>query len=198
MIKDACAVCGREMNRKKLFIGYACSDCIRTVDINYVIRDADTTEEKKQIEKLCSDTYGELDFVERGKWYDLRKMSSIVALKGNDVVGCASWTREKEELFLLMILVKPDYQRRGIATALLNKIKEIAGDLKLGTVFVPISNDDLVSYVFYHKNGFCISGVDIGLPEKRHEGEESGFWGLPCRDEFYLEYKLTGFFSRTV
>ena len=175
---------------KKLFIGYTCSDRAKTEHLNYLIKDASSPEEKKQIEKLCLDTYGELDFIERGKWYDVRKMNNVVALKDKDVLGFASWIKEKKELFLLVILVKPNYFRRGIATALLNKIKEIASNLKVQNIIVPISNDDLVSYVFYQMNGFKISGIDIGLPEKRHGKEETGFWGLPCRDEFYLEYKI--------
>ena len=175
---------------KKLFIGYTPSDYVKTDHINYAIKDADSAEEKKQIEKLCLDTYGELDFIERGKWYDVRKMNSVIALKGKDVLGFASWIKEKQELFLLVILVKPNCQRRGIATALLNKIKEIASGLKVQSIIVPISNDDLVSYVFYQMNGFRISGIDIGLPEKRHGKEKTGFWGLPCRDEFYLEHKI--------
>ena len=175
---------------KKLFIGYVHPDRIKTEPIDYVIKDAGSFEEKKQIEKLCLDTYEELDFIERGKWYDVRKMNNVIALKDKNVLGFASWIKEKKELFLLAILVKPNYQRRGIATALLNKIKEIASDLIVQNIIVPISNDDLVSYVFYQMNGFRISGIDIGLPVKRHGKEETGFWGLPCRDEFYLEYKI--------
>lgn len=175
---------------KKLFIGYIHPDRVKTEPINYVIKEADSTEENKQIEKLCLNTYGEIDFIEKGKWYDVRKMNNVIALKDKDVLGFASWIKEKRELFLLVILVKPDYFRRGIATALLNKIKEIASDLKVQNIIAPISNDDLVSYVFYQMNGFRISGIDIGLPEKRHGKEKTGFWGLPCRDEFYLEYKM--------
>ena len=175
---------------KKLFIGYVHPDRIKTEPIDYVIKKAGSFKEKKQIEKLCFDTYGELDFIERGKWYDVRKMNNVIALKDKEVLGFASWTKEKKELFLLVILVKPNYFRRGIATALLNKIKEIAKNLKVQNIIAPFSNDDLVSYVFYQMNGFRISGIDIGLPEKRHGKEETGFWGLPCRDEFYLKYKI--------
>ena len=175
---------------KKLFIGYVSPDHIKTEPVDYVTKDADSLEEKKQIEKLCLDTYEELDFIERGKWYDIRKMNNVIALKDKGILGFASWTKEKKELFLLVILVKPDYQRRGIATALLNKIKEIASNLKVQNIIVPISNDDLTSYVFYQMNGFKISGIDIGLPEKRHGKEKMGFWGLTCRDEFYLKNKI--------
>lgn len=175
---------------KSLFIGYVHPDRLKTEPIDYAIKDAGSSEEKKQIEKLCLDTYGELDFSERGRWYDVRKMNNVIAIKDKDVLGFASWMKERKELFLLVILVKPNYFRRGIATALLNKIKEIAGDLKVQNIIVPVSNDDLLSYVFYQMNGFRISGIDIGLPEKRHGKEKTGFWGLPCRDEFYLEYKI--------
>lgn len=174
---------------KKLFIGYVHPDRVKTEPIDYAIKKASSPEEKKQIEKLCLDTYGELDFIERGKWYNVRKMNNVIALKGKDVLGFASWIKEKKELFLLAILVKLNYQRRGIATALLNKIKEIASGLKVQNIIVPVSNDDLVSYVFYQVNGFRIFGIDIGLPEKRHGKEKTGFWGLPCRDEFYCIFQ---------
>lgn len=185
-----CPVCKKTIKKGKLFIGYIHPGCLETKKVSFTIKEADTPKEMKQVEKLCLDTYGELDFIETGKWYDVRKMNNIVAVKGKKVIGFASWKKESERLFLLMVLVAPGYVRAGIATTLLNKIKALAQKLKVKSILVPISNDDLISYVFYQKNGFKLSGVDLRLPEKRHGEEKEGFWGLPCRDEFYLEYKL--------
>jgi hypothetical protein len=55
---------------------------------------------------------------------------------------------------------------------------------------VPISNDDLLSYVFYHRRGFRLSGIDLGLCVNRHGSELEGFWRLPLRDELYLARDL--------
>jgi len=53
---------------------------------------------------------------------------------------------------------------------------------------VPVSNDDLMSYVLWHRQDFRLSGLDIGLCVKRHGKEETGFWNMPLRDELYLEW----------
>lgn len=190
MTNKVCPVCKKSIKKGKLFIGWIHPHCLETKKVNFTIKEADSPKEMKQVEKLCLDTYGELDFIEMGKWYDVRKMKNLVAIKNKKVLGFASWKKEGKRLFLLMILVKPEYIRTGVATVLLNKIKALAKKLKVKSILVPISNDDLVSYVFYQKSGFRLSGLDLRLPEKRHGEEKEGFWGLPCRDEFYLEYKL--------
>jgi len=173
---------------KKLFIGYIKPEKVER--INFIIREANSRD-IPQVIKLCLDTFREVNFIENGKWYDIRKMENLVAVRDDKVLGFASWKKEKDRLFLLVILTDPEYYRQGIGTTLLNKIKEIAKRLNFKKIFVPISNDDLVSYVFYHKNGFRLVGIDIGLPKKRHGKEVAGFWRLPCRDEFYLEHKTT-------
>jgi len=185
-----CPVCKKSIRKGKLFIGYIHPRCLQSKRTNFTVKEAGTPAEMRQIEKLCLGTYGELDFIEMGRWYDVRKMKNVVAVKDRRVLGFASWKKEEDRLFLLVILTEPEYFRVGIATALLNKIKSIAQNLKVKSIIVPISNDDLISYVFYQKNGFRLSGIDLRLPEKRHGREKKGFWDLPCRDEFYLEYKL--------
>lgn len=177
-----CPVCKKNVKRGKLFIGYVHQACLKTEKVDFAIKKASTPSEMKQIEKLY--------FIEMGKWYDVRKMENLVAIKNKKVLGFASWKKEGAGLFLLVILVQPKYFRLGIATALLDKIKALAEKLKVKSIIAPISNDDLTSYVFYQDNGFRLSGIDLRLAEKRHHKEEEGFWGLPCRDEFYLEYRL--------
>lgn len=190
MANLTCPVCKKPLKKGRLLISYLHPSCFQTKKIDFIIKEADSPQELKRIEKLCLDTYGELDFVEKGKWYDVRKMNNLVAIKNKKVIGFASWKKEDNRLFLLAILVEPEYFRSKIGTALLGRIKEMAKKIKIKSILVPISNDDLVSYVFYHVNDFRLSGIELGLPEKRHGKEEKGFWGLPCRDEFYLEFKL--------
>jgi GNAT superfamily N-acetyltransferase len=190
MAELICPICRKTLKRGRPFIGLVHPQCLKPKKKDFIIKEASVPDEKKQVEKLCFDTYGEIDFIEMGKWYDVRKMNNLVALKDKKVIGFASWKKEKNRLFLLVVLVEPNYLRLGVGTALLEKIKEIARKVKVKSILTPISNDDLVSYVFYHLNGFRLSGVDLRLPKKRHGKEEKGFWGLPCRDEFYLECKL--------
>jgi GNAT superfamily N-acetyltransferase len=173
---------------KQFYIGYKDTTGVKAPD--FKIKEAETPDELEQIAKLYMDTYGETDFLEEKTWYDALKMKNLIAADKNKLLATATWEKQADRLFLLGILTVPEFFRRGIATALLNRIKEVAGELKLPKIFVPLSNDDLVSYVFYHKNGFKLAGIDIGLPEKRHGKEEVGFWELPCRDELYFEYKL--------
>lgn len=184
----------KENLQKRFCIGYV-NTPKPLVSRSVVIKEARDPREMTQIVKLYVDTYGEVDFLEKDTWYDVRKMKNLIAVDGSKFLGCATWEKQKDKLFLLAVLTVPKYFRQGIATKLLNKIKNTAKELKLPKIFVPISNDDLVSYVFYHKNGFNLAGVDIGLPNKRHGKEELGFWNLPCRDEFYFEYKMTKFFK---
>jgi N-acetylglutamate synthase-like GNAT family acetyltransferase len=110
-------------------------------------------------------------------------------------IGLAVYALESGEpslMTLLTINVHRSYLRRGVASALLDKVVAIATEAGVSRIRVPISNDDLLSYVFYHQRGFRLSGIDVELCVQRHGSELEGFWRLPVRDEFYLFRDLKG------
>ena len=61
-----------------------------------------------------------------------RTLDRLVALDGNDVVGTVQYWTLDDRLHLVGLSVRPDRQRQGIGLELLKRVREIAGEKKLG------------------------------------------------------------------
>jgi GNAT superfamily N-acetyltransferase len=191
-----CIKCIKELSNSEspvLVIGSACRDCVpRGQSTNYEIHFAQTKDDRQFVFSFLDNLFGETEFIEYGKWYDVRDMQYAVAVtEAGQRIGLAVFVTEPADptlMTLLTINVDQTYTRRGVGTVLTQWVKRYAAENNVIKIRVPISNDDLVSYVFWHKQGFRLSGIDIGLCVKRHGKEEQGFWNMPCRDELYLEW----------
>lgn len=193
-----CIICGKEATEDRnpsLVIGLACEGCIpRGKEIPFQIRSAKKPEDRQFVLRFLDDLFGETEFIEFGQWYYVKDMEQIVAVtEKGEYIGFAVYTIEHEDptlMTLLIINVDGSFLRRGVASALLNEIEGRAIKTGVCKIRVPISNDDLVSYVFYHRRGFRLSGIDVDLCVKRHGSELHGFWKLPLKDELYLTRNL--------
>lgn len=191
-----CIVCGRKVDSQDFstVLGPTCENCVpRGEAIPFQIRHATSSEDNQFVLQFLDDLFGETEFIEFGKWYRVEDMTKLVAVgKDGEYVGFAVYLAEDKDLMtLLTINVARDFLRRGIASALLEEVKRVARESGLKEIRVPISNDDLASYIFYHRRGFRLYGIDVDLCTKRHGGEEEGFWKLPLRDELYLIHPLS-------
>lgn len=208
-----CIVCGREVEAKAkakanvkpeakakapenahLVIGVSCEKCVpRGKKVPFTIRLAQNPEDRQFVFHLLHELFGETEFMEFGQWYTVEEMVQLVAVTEDSHIGLAIYSIEENDpavMTLLTINVDEPFLRQGVASALLHQVKKEAFQSGVSTIRVPFSNDDLVSYVFYHKHGFRLSGIDIGLCARIHGGEVEGLWNLPIRDELYLSYEL--------
>jgi GNAT superfamily N-acetyltransferase len=188
-----CSRCGRDLrdcDSCRAVIGLMCGECVpRGESIDFQIRRAADSEDEQFVLGFLEDLFGETEFIEFEGWYRAGDMEKLLA-EGEDGerVGFALYCYEEDGtlMTLLTVNVHEKFMRRGVATALLREIVSIASQSGVERIRVPISNDDLLSYVFYHRRGFRLSGLDVELCLRRHGREEEGFWQLPLRDEFYL------------
>lgn len=193
-----CIICGKEATEAKqlrMVIGLACAACVpRGQAVPFHVRPAQQAEDHQFVLSFLDHLFGETEFIEFGRWYYVQEMAHLVAVtdQGN-YIGLAVYMIEPEDTSLMTLLainVDEAFFRRGVASALWEQVKQVAGQAGVTRIRVPISNDDLASYVFYHRCGFRLCGIDLNMPAVRHGGEVEGFWGLPVKDEFYLEYAL--------
>ncbi len=94
------------------------------------------------------------------KWF--KSGDVLVVEKGGGVIGYLYGERRNHSIYEVKYIgVKKQYHRRGIGTALILKVKEMAkkkGFRKLG-LFVEENNEKAIS--FYRKLGFLISGFIV-------------------------------------
>lgn len=102
-------------------------------------------------ESIFSSPWREKAFLE-----ELEKDSSysFVAICDDEIIGYCVMSTVLDEGSLLLIAVKEEYRRQGVAKALINKLYEIATEIKLSflTLEVRVSNDSAIR--FYEKEGF--------------------------------------------
>jgi [ribosomal protein S18]-alanine N-acetyltransferase len=95
---------------------------------------------------------------------ELAKPTSIClgAFEGQDLVGYVVNSRYVDAWHVMNVAVDPDHQRRGIATALLERLFEVTrDDERRGyTLEVRVSNEDAIA--LYEKLGFEARGIRRG------------------------------------
>ena len=95
---------------------------------------------------------------------ELAKPTSIClgAFEGSDLVGYVINSRYVDAWHVMNGAVHPDHQRRGVATALLERLFELTrGDERRGyTLEVRVSNEDAIR--LYEKLGFESRGIRRG------------------------------------
>jgi ribosomal-protein-alanine N-acetyltransferase len=95
---------------------------------------------------------------------ELAKPTSIClgAFEGADLIGYVINSRYVDAWHVMNVAVHPEQQRRGVATALLERLFELTrGDERRGyTLEVRVSNDDAIR--LYEKLGFESRGIRRG------------------------------------
>jgi ribosomal protein S18 acetylase RimI-like enzyme len=113
-----------------------------------------------------------------------------VACDGTEIVGFASYACEGDAVDLVMLNVLPRWQGRGAARALIAAVTEVARTDGAARIIVATSNDDLPALGLYQRLGFTITEVCVGELLEHHGGVESGFAGIPVRDEVRMELRV--------
>jgi ribosomal protein S18 acetylase RimI-like enzyme len=125
-----------------------------------------------------------------GRSYDVCSLAAFVVCDGPDVVGALCFSVEDDLANVVLLNVLPEYQGRGAARDLLEAVQSEASRLGLRRLVVATTNDDLPALAFYQQNGFRLEVLVPGRLVEHHGGEESGFAGIPVRDEIRLALHL--------
>jgi ribosomal protein S18 acetylase RimI-like enzyme len=84
---------------------------------------------------------------------------AVAALDGDDVVGGLAayvldkFEQDRREIYIYDLAVAEAYRRRGIATALIKNLREIAAELKAYVIFVQADLEDAPAIALYNSLG---------------------------------------------
>jgi len=109
----------------------------------------------------------------------LKTGSSFAAEKDDNVVGYVaaqtiSFMRGHDRaLWVEYIVIKKDQRRQGIATALLEKLKDCAKQNRIDTIYATINPDNIASIKLHQKLGFDVrswkvASLKVALEKLRH------------------------------
>lgn len=99
-----------------------------------------------------SDDYLDL-LLARSEFWAFAALSDGLVVGGLTAHTLQMTAFEGAEVFLYDIAVHPDYQRRGLGRALVNTLRSEAASQSIGTVFVPVEDEDTHALDFYSALG---------------------------------------------
>jgi RimJ/RimL family protein N-acetyltransferase/GNAT superfamily N-acetyltransferase len=160
----------------------------KTQKDNMEIRQVDETLREK-IQPILDETWGSPLLAVNGKLWDSRTMPGYAAVSGDDVLGYLLYEFHDGvcEIMVLESVVK----NIGIATSLIEEVKQIAKINGTSKVVVQTSNDNTYAFRFYQRRGFRISEFRLGAMETARQLKPSiplvGEEGIPLSDEIEFE-----------
>jgi len=180
-----CTTCGKDLPLGEARMTVTCADHVRSERVAFDVRKASDTD-RSEIELLCERALGETDVDVFGRTFDVLAGANFIAVVGGELIGLLSLAISAGEATLVLLAVYPDYQGKGVASALLKAADEFAGKRGLNFMRVAVSNDDIPQLYFYQRHGFAFYDIAIGEIADRFGSASPGFSGIPVRDEFRL------------
>jgi len=130
--------------------------------------------------------------VTRGRILDASALPGLVAEADGRRAGLLTYRIEDDECEIVSL--NSVFEGRGVASALVGRVCEIARTAGCRRVWLITSNDNMPALTFYQKRGFELVAVHRrALEESRRLKPEippTGLSGIPLRDEIELEIVL--------
>ena len=149
-----------------------------------------TPADQTRIAELAEHFWGEVQVESFGRSYQVDVLPAYVACDEDQIVGVASYAREGDATNLVMLIVLPQWQGRGVAHLLIAAVTDLTRTEGVERIILSTTNDDLPALGLYQRLGFVITKLLVGKMVRRHGGIELGFAGIPVRDEIQMELQL--------
>lgn len=114
--------------------------------------------------KRDSDRVREIENAAGGKWRpndlvtSLRYRDSIGLIYEVDhfIQGFIIYRLSKKSIEIMKLVVDPNFQRKGIGSEIINRLKEKLSQQRRTSLFFEVSETDIGSQIFLAKNGFKV------------------------------------------
>jgi GNAT superfamily N-acetyltransferase len=180
-----CPTCGKDLPLGEARMSVTCAAHVRSEPVEFTVRRAEDAD-GHAIELLCERALGETDVDVFGTTFDVLAGVNLVAIAADELVGLLSLAIVHGEVTIVLLSVYPDYQGKGVATALLAAADKLAAERGLSFLRAALTNDDIPQLYFYQRHGFAIYEVGVGEVADRFGSASAGFSGIPVRDELRL------------
>jgi GNAT superfamily N-acetyltransferase len=151
---------------------------------DYTIRKIDSVLREK-VQPILDNSWRSPLIAINGKLWDSRTMQGFAAVCGDEILGYLLYEFHNGECEIMVL--ESVAQNIGIATALIEQVKQTARVNGTSKLIVQTSNDNIHAIRFYQRRGFTIRNVRVGAMEAARKLKPSipliGEAGIPIRDE---------------
>jgi GNAT superfamily N-acetyltransferase len=144
------------------------------------------------IERHLTQAWGSVTVVSRGVAHDAARLPALVAERGDEIVGLATYRLDDGDCELVSL----DALRRGegVGSALLARVGEEAARRGHRRLWLITTNDNLDAIRFYQRRGMRLVAVHRGAVDEARRVKPSipliGEHGIPIHDELEFELAL--------
>jgi len=147
---------------------------------------------REKIQPILDGTWGSPLLAVNSKLWDSRTMPGYAAVSGDKVLGYLLY--EFHDGVCEIMVLESTVQNIGIASALIEQVKQAAKSGGANKVIVQTSNDNTYAFRFYQRRGFTIREFRLGAMEAARQLKPSipliGEDGIPLRDEIEFEIEV--------
>jgi len=173
-----------------------CIFFLKTIEpLAYEIRKIDSVLREK-VQPVLDESWGGSYIAINGKLWDSRTMPGYVAICDDEILGYLLYDfhdATHQQILEIMVL-ESIVQNIGVASALVEQVKQTAKSSGVSKIIVMTSNDNAVAYRFYQRRGFTIRAIRLGAMDAARKLKPSipliGEGGIPLRDEIEFEYEV--------
>ena len=158
---------------------------------NYHIMPLGQTD-REWMKKFMIGRWGSEKVVTRGVIHKAHELPGFAAIMDNKPVGLVTYNLAEDncEIITLDSLI----ENIGIATALINEVKRVAGENGCARLWLITTNDNIHAIRFYQRREFTIAAIHCGAIEHSRRLKPQipliGSEGIPIRDEIEFEVWL--------
>lgn len=180
-----CPTCSKDLPLGEARLTVTCGDHVSGEAVEFAVRHA-TDADRPAIEQICDAALGETEVDVYGGTFDVLRSINLVAESGGRLVGLLSFVIDGGEIAVVLMSVYPEFQGKGVGSALVEDAIEFAAQRNVVSVRVAVTNDDVSTLYFFLRHGFTIYECAVGEVVDRLGSAVPGFSGIPVRDEIRL------------
>jgi GNAT superfamily N-acetyltransferase len=148
--------------------------------------------ERPSLEQHLAASWGSPLVVSRGHVHDAARLPALACVAGDDIVGLATFDIRDAQCEL--VTLDAFLQGRGIGSALLDGVTEVARRQACRRLWLITTNDNLRALRFYQRRGLRLVAVHRGAVDAARLLKPSippiGADGIPIHDELELDLPL--------
>lgn len=145
----------------------------------------------ESVQKELAEVRGEI-VVSRGHVHRLDRLPGYIALVNGLIAGLITYHIQDDECEIVSLDSK--LENRGIGSALIKKVLEVAKSLQCKRVWLITSNDNIRAIRFYQKRGFDLAGIHLNAITEARKIKPSipviGYDDIPVKHEIEFEMGL--------
>ncbi len=157
--------------------------------IKFIIREMSKTD-REWASAFLKKHWGSEKIISRGRVYYPSALSGFVAMNSKKYLGLVTYLVKNKECQIMSL--NSMVERKGVGTALMERVKKTARKLKCKRLWLTTTNDNVDALRFYQRKGLVFkkvypNAVTFARKKLKPEIPLIGDYGIPIRDEIELE-----------